>query len=69
MTARLARPGEPFAVVARRLNVVSRVIAAQEWIGEGAYDDAITLLLNLETELQRAIEESDDGTEWEPVAA
>jgi hypothetical protein len=58
MTAECERCGEPipspetgFAIIERRLNVVARVITANEWIGNGAYDEAQNVLRDLEREL------------------
>jgi hypothetical protein len=56
--SRLAYPSEPFADVARRLNLLARVICAQEWIGENNVDEAVGLLADLEDELHRAIREN-----------
>ena len=64
---RLAYYHEPFADVSLRLNLVSRVIAAQEAILDGDTDTAIGYMANLERELVRAIEENHDR-EFEEAA-
>lgn len=58
---RLAYRLEPFADVSRRLDLVPRVVAAQEWLLDGAdRDEIIGLLRDLERELVRAIEQNDE---------
>jgi hypothetical protein len=56
----LALPLEPFADVCRRLNVAPRLIAAQEWLLDGAgRDEVFELLGDLERELIKAIEQNE----------
>jgi hypothetical protein len=52
-------PHEPFADVARRINLVARVIVAQESIEDGDSEEARAILADLERELHRAIEQSE----------
>lgn len=54
MSARLAYAYEDFARVCRRLNVVSRLIVAQEAIEDGDPDEARCVLADLECEVVRA---------------
>ena len=57
---KLAYAYEPFADVARRLDLVPRLITAQEWIADG-YDreEIVGLLSYLEREVLRAIRENE----------
>jgi hypothetical protein len=65
----LAHASEPFADICRRLNLVPRLIAAQEWLLDGAdRDEVVELLANLERELVKAIEQKDDYEELEEAA-
>jgi hypothetical protein len=58
--ARLAWPLEEFAVVARRLELVPRVVSASEWLLDGSdRDEVLGLLADLERELVRAIAENE----------
>jgi len=56
---RLSGPLEPFCDVARRINLVSRVICAAEWIAEGSSAEAHGLLMDLEDELLIALEQNE----------
>ena len=57
----LADPFEPFAEVARRLNLAARIVAAQEWIQESADPfEIVGLLWDLEREVVLAIEQNED---------
>jgi hypothetical protein len=56
----LAHCFDTFADVARRLDLVARVITAQEWLLDGAdRDEVLDLLRDLERELVREIEENE----------
>lgn len=57
----LAHPCEPFSDVARRINLVSRVICAVEWLHDGEDRHEVAgLLYDLEREIRVAIQQSDD---------
>jgi hypothetical protein len=55
----LAYPHDSFADVARRLNLVPRVIVAQEAIQDGAPEDARCVLADLERDVCKAIEQNE----------
>jgi hypothetical protein len=55
----LSEAGEPFAAVARRMNLVARVIVCQEWIAEGSHDEAFAVARDLEDELITALEQNE----------
>jgi len=59
MSLRLSDPYEEFCSVARRMNLVSRVIAAQELIEEGSPNEAHGLLRDLEDELLIALDQNE----------
>jgi len=58
---RLAHSYDTFAEVSRRINLVPRLITAQEWLQDG-YDreEVAGLLADLEREVARAIRENEE---------
>jgi len=58
---RLAYACEPFGDVCRRLSLVPRIIAAEEWLLDGADPlEVIDLLHDLEREVVRAIDQCNE---------
>ena len=57
--ARHREPDEPFSPVVRRLNILPRLIACQEYIEDGAPDVAAVVLAELEIDLNDAIDQNE----------
>lgn len=49
-----------FGELNRRLNIVARLVVAQEWLIDGAVDEALAVLRDLERELVDALDHDNE---------